>query len=463
MPRRPPPETAMTDAAPPGPWGPRSAAAAMAAAEQAQLQRSAATSVPRVAPAAATTPVAFTGLAGELLGLLVKGYLLQVVTLGIYRFWFITDVRRYYWSHSFVGREGIAYTGRGIELLKGFLIALAILVPIQAASFFVLLGLPQAEFVVSAVVFVLYLLLGQFAVYAGRRYRLTRTSFRGLRLRMTGSAWSYAFKAFGLWLLVILSLGLAFPWAAAIMERLKMRQTWYGDAQGDFVGTAGDLMKRGILIWLLAFGLPALMIGSVLLSIPPRVWSDLFAAVGDGTVSRQSATGLAIAALTGAGIISVVIPILLFPAFSAVVYRWRMNGTRIGGAALASSFTIGSSYRVYILGCIALLGILLLVAVAGAILFGGLAAAIFARGNLDFESPATGITGIAVLALAYILVIGTLWIAKQLVIDLRLQRARLASLSVLNLSALDGVTANNVDASAMGDSLGDAVDFGFGA
>lgn len=453
----------MTDAAPPGPWGQRSAAAAMAAAEQAQAQSIPVASVPRVGGTAGTTPVAFTGLAGELLGLLVKGYLLQVVTLGIYRFWFITDVRRYYWSHSFVGREGIAYTGRGMELLKGFLIALAILVPIQAASFFVLLGLPQAEFVVSAVVFVLYLLLGQFAVYAGRRYRLTRTSFRGLRLRMTGSAWSYAFKAFGLWLIVIVTLGLAYPWAATIMERLKMRQTWYGDVQGDFVGTAGDLMKRGIVIWLLAFGLPVLMIGSVLVSIPPRVWTELFAAMGDGMISRQSATGLAVAALAGAGTLSIIIPILLFPAFSAVVYRWRMNGTRIGGAALASTFTIGSSYRVYILGSIAMLGIVLLIAVAGLILFGGLAAAIFFGGNPSLDSPATGITGVAFLALAYLFLIGSLWIAKQLFIDLRLQRARLASLSVVNLAALDAVRANNVDASAMGDSLGDAVDFGFGA
>jgi hypothetical protein len=200
------------------------------------------------------------------------------------------------------------------------------------------------------------------------------------------------------------------------------------------------------------------------MSIPPRVWTELFAAMGDGMISRQSATGLAVAALAGAGTLSIVIPILLFPAFSAVVYRWRMNGTRIGGAALASTFTIGSSYRVYILGsrrparhrpagrggrrssC------------SGAWRRRSSPAAIS-----SLDSPATGITGVAVLALAYLLVIGSLWIAKQLFIDLRLQRARLASLAVVNLVGPGcGVRANNVDASAMGDSLGDAVDFGFG-
>ncbi len=454
----------MTDAAQPGPWGPRSAAAAMAAAEQAQQQRASTTSVPgtgQTTPAA--TAVGFTGRAGELFGLLVKGFLLQVVTLGIYRFWFITEIRRYYWAHSFVGPEDITYTGRGLELLKGFLIALAILVPIQAASFFVLLGLPQAEIVVTIVVFVLYLLLGQFAVYAGRRYRLTRTAFRGLRLRMTGSAWSYAFKAFGLWILVILSLGLAYPWAATIMERLKMRATWFGDARGDFVGTAGDLMRRGILLWILALGLPLLMIGSVLAAIPADIWRELFAALDDGVISRRSATGLAFAALTGAGILTIAIPILLFPAFSAVVYRWRMNGTRIGGAALASTFSIGRSYRVFVLGGLAMFGILVLMAIVGLVMFGGIAAVVFSRDDLTFDSPVAGVTGVVLLVLVYMGFIGSLWIAKQLLIDLRLQRARLLSLSVLNLAALDAVRANNVDASAMGDSLGDAVDFGFGA
>ncbi len=83
------------------------------------------------------------------------------------------------------------------------------------------------------------------------------------------------------------------------------------------------------------------------------------------------------------------------------------------------------------------------------------------RGGDGFDSLTAGIIGALLIALAYLVLFGTLWIAKQLLIDLRLQRARLASLSVMNLAALDNARANNVDASAMGDSLGSAVDFGF--
>lgn len=452
----------MTDATQPGPsragpWGPRSAAAAVAAAESA-----ARASVPAFgAPAGAPVPppaarIGFSGEGGQLFGLLVKGLLLQLLTLGIYRFWFTTDLRRFYWSHTTVGPEEIAYTGRGIELFKGFLVALAIIVPIQAAAFFVVLGLPSAEIVVSPMVTIVFLFLSQYAVYAGRRYRLTRTSFRGLRLRMTGSAWAYAAKAFGLWILVVLSLGLAYPWAAAIMERIKMRDTWYGDAQGDFAGTAGTLFRRGIIIWALGVGLPILIVATTAASIPGEAWLTLGTASARGGLDPAA---MAIAMLIGAASVSILLPVALFPAFQAVVFRWRMEGIRLGGAALASNFMIGTAYRVYVIGAIALIGISLLISVLALLVFGGAIMALFAGGaGPHFDSPAFGIAGVALVALAYMAFFGALWIAKQLLINLRLYRAQARSLSVVNLAALDTVRAHNVDASAMGDSLGDAVD-----
>ncbi len=455
----------MTDATQPGsgpmgPWGMRSTAAAMAAAEQA-----ARASVPQVQLQAAPQPpggairIGFSGAGGQLLGLLVKGMLLQIVTLGIYRFWFITDMRRYYWSHTGVGPEEIAYAGRGIELFKGFLVALAILVPIYAGIFFLTLGLPSAEAAISFGGTVIFLFLSQYAAYAGRRYRLTRTAFRGLRLRMVGSAWTYAAKAFGLWIVVVLTLGLAYPWAAAIMERIKMRDTWYGDAQGAFVGTAGTLFRRGILIWALGFGLPIVIIASAILSISGEVWRDLGTMVETGSFAPAGRVAMAIYIVASAVFASLLIPVLLFPAFQAVVFRWRMEGIRLGGAALASNFMIGSAYRVYILGALGLFGLSIVISLVAGLLFGGFIAALYYGGGAsNLNSPAGGVIGVVTLALAYIAVFGAFWIAKQLLITLRLYRAQARSLSVINLAALDNVRANNVDASAMGDSLGDAVD-----
>ena len=43
-------------------------------------------------------------------------------------------------------------------------------------------------------------LIGQYAIYRARRYRLTRTIYRGVRFHQSGSAWRYAFRAVFWWI-----------------------------------------------------------------------------------------------------------------------------------------------------------------------------------------------------------------------------------------------------------------------
>jgi len=67
--------------------------------------------------------------------LLIRGGVLLGVTLGIYRFWLATDVRRFLWSHTEIAGEGLEYIGTARELLLGFLIAIALLVPLNVMFF----------------------------------------------------------------------------------------------------------------------------------------------------------------------------------------------------------------------------------------------------------------------------------------------------------------------------------------
>src|SRR3979409_2736220 len=67
--------------------------------------------------------------------LLIRGAVLLFVTLGIYRFWLATDVRRFLWSNTEIAGDGLEYIGTARELLLGFLIAIALLVPINVAFF----------------------------------------------------------------------------------------------------------------------------------------------------------------------------------------------------------------------------------------------------------------------------------------------------------------------------------------
>jgi len=75
-----------------------------------------ATTVPAIPPLPApATPAApavrFVGDRRAYWRLLVRGAALLAVTLGIYRFWFATDVRRFLWSNTEVAGESLEYTG----------------------------------------------------------------------------------------------------------------------------------------------------------------------------------------------------------------------------------------------------------------------------------------------------------------------------------------------------------------
>ena len=65
----------------------------------------------------------FRGDAGAYWRLLARGAVLLMVTLGIYRFWLTTDIRRFLWSNTELAGQSLEYTGTAREILLGFLVA----------------------------------------------------------------------------------------------------------------------------------------------------------------------------------------------------------------------------------------------------------------------------------------------------------------------------------------------------
>jgi len=196
----------------------------------------------------------YEGRAGEVAGIAVTNGLLGLVTLGFYRFWGKTRLRRYLWGRVGFDGDAFEYSGAGMELFVGFLVAIAILIPLGILGSVVEFAFPadQTVLAVSGIVQGLAIVfLVQFAIYRARRYRLTRTQWRGIRAGQTGSAVSYAFILLWWFVAVGLTLGLAYPVMRASMQRYRTENTWFGTEQFSFVGGAGPLFGRWLLAWLL--------------------------------------------------------------------------------------------------------------------------------------------------------------------------------------------------------------------
>lgn len=166
-------------------------------------------------------------------------FLLNILTLTVFRFWGRTHFRRRLWSDTTVGGEPLEYTGRGLELFVGFLIAIfTLMVPTIGTLFAAQLLLGPTMFVAAfAVIYVFLFIIMGVAIFLARRYHLSRTRLRGIRFAQTGSAWGYGLAMFGYLLLTALTLGWFAPAMQIRLSRRMWSQAWYGGMRFGFEDT----------------------------------------------------------------------------------------------------------------------------------------------------------------------------------------------------------------------------------
>lgn len=253
----------------------------------------------------------YKGSVGTTYKVWLKNLFFMIITLGIYRAWAKTRMRKYLWAHTVIDGDRLNYTGTGGELFRGYLKVallffvvslLSILATIyilgddvettqeqtaqqkQAAEYAALAkcgytaenwhevtsdiysnclkeqkqkGDEEKESLTSLVsnliVVPFFVYVGLFMRYSSLRYRLSRTSWRGIRGSMRGSANKYTVLSFGRLLLNIISLGFLIPKSDMARQAYIMRDMYIGNQKAQFNNDTTGLMKTHIITALLAF------------------------------------------------------------------------------------------------------------------------------------------------------------------------------------------------------------------
>jgi uncharacterized membrane protein YjgN (DUF898 family) len=215
---------------------------------------------------AANERVGYAGKPG-VVGLLSKNFFLTLITIGIYRFWAATRLRRYLWSNVQVDGDALEYTGTGRELFLGFLVAMAVLAPLSivyVVGYRLALGNPVLAGSLQAGYFLALFVFLQVALFRSRRYRLSRSAWRGIYAGQTGSTWRYLGLYLGYGALTVVTLGLAMPWMNVALQRYKLNNTWFGDRTLAIEAAGGDLLLR----WLVVM---ALVVVPIALAVVPNL------------------------------------------------------------------------------------------------------------------------------------------------------------------------------------------------
>ena len=199
-------------------------------------------------------PFKFFGQGGTLFGIHIVNLLLALVTFGIYSFWGRVKIRQYIWGQLEFEGDRFSYHGTGIETFRGWIKAFFIFGipyiafqngPRLAGAGPILIGVGALVSLILIVIFV------PMAIVGTRRYRLSRTGWRGIRFSFR-EHWKSYFPIFlGGGLLKGITLGLYTPFYDAWRDGFLIGNSYVGNQKFKYDGNGGDLFSTFFVAWIL--------------------------------------------------------------------------------------------------------------------------------------------------------------------------------------------------------------------
>jgi uncharacterized membrane protein YjgN (DUF898 family) len=222
-----------------------------------------------------------------------------------------------------INGEPLEYTGTGKELFFGFLVIMGVIflpLALTATVIAVQLGpehpvLTLFQIAVSLALLTLY----GFAIYRARRYRLSRTLWRGIRGALTGSALAYSGKYFAALLLSPMTAGWSRPAMNLLLAEQMYNDMRFGNQPFTFRGRAGPLYAQYAICWFLMAGVVlAIIIGGTSLALSGALtqYADLFEALFKGSKTSPEARGLVVFVF----ILGLIALFLLYQIVSSIVW-----------------------------------------------------------------------------------------------------------------------------------------------
>ena len=182
------------------------------------------------------TPVIFEGKTKEYFGIWIVNLLLSIVTLGIYSAWAKVRRKKYFYHNTLIENVGFDYHAKPISILKGRLIAVALII------------VASVNPILQSLVLVLIFLFLPWLVVRGSIFNARNSSHRGLRFDFTGT-FGKAIRVFiGLPLLTMISLGLAVPYAAHEKNQFIVNNHRFGLSQFEMKRVVGGFYKVYLIL-----------------------------------------------------------------------------------------------------------------------------------------------------------------------------------------------------------------------
>ena len=192
-----------------------------------------------------TEYLSFSGTGGEYFRIWIVNLLLTIVTLGIYSAWAKVRRLRYFYGSTQLAGSSFEYHGDPLKILKGRLIALALIVPYSLFA--------ETKPVLAGIFFLAFVVALPFIVVKSRLFQLRMSSWRNIRFDFAGTYGRAAAIYIGLAILIPFTLGLILPYIMYARQRFLIGEARFGTTQVRFGATPGTyyityLVALGIIV-----------------------------------------------------------------------------------------------------------------------------------------------------------------------------------------------------------------------
>jgi uncharacterized membrane protein YjgN (DUF898 family) len=197
----------------------------------------------------------FTGRAGEYFGIWFVNLLLSIVTLGLYSAWAKVRTERYFYGHTRLAGASFEYLANPIDILKGRLIAYAVVIALGLSVRF--------SFGLYAALIVVVSLLMPAVMVWSLRFRARNSAWRGVTFRFDHGA-ADAYGPFMGWpIATALTLWLLYPVMSKEQQHFVASGHSFGKQRFDFEGPVGPYYIPFLIV--LGLGIVGIvaMIGTV--------------------------------------------------------------------------------------------------------------------------------------------------------------------------------------------------------
>lgn len=203
-----------------------------------------------------TYKLGFTGKGGDYFGIVIVNWILTIITLGLYYPWAKAKKLSYLYSTTSLNGDKFTFHGTGKEMFKGFIKAIGIIVLI----YILLLSSLYLGFqVIGIIVFYLALIaIIPLAIHGSYRYRMSRTSWRGIRFGYRGDR-NELIKNFFKWIfLTLITVGIYGAWLTINLRNYVVSNIRFGSIEVKYEGDGFSYFSlnfKGYLLTIFTLGI----------------------------------------------------------------------------------------------------------------------------------------------------------------------------------------------------------------